>query len=95
MAIPFYSETPTQTLLFNTPLPVYQTNTPFILPSPVLPTSGGSGFDNNGDGKVTCADFSTQAAAQQACNAGYTNLDGNDNDGKACESLPWLTFQLF
>jgi Excalibur calcium-binding domain len=54
----------------------------------VLPTSASSGFDNNGDGKVTCADFSTQAEAQQAYNAGYTQLDGNDNDGRACESLP-------
>lgn len=45
-------------------------------------------YDNNGDGKVTCADFSTQAQAQEAYYAGYTNLDGNDNDGRACESLP-------
>jgi hypothetical protein len=37
---------------------------------------------------VTCADFKTQAAAQQAYNAGYKKLDGNDKDGKACESLP-------
>lgn len=57
-------------------------------PAPSNNTSGGANYDKNGDGKVTCADFQTQAAAQQAYNAGYTNLDGNDNDGKACESLP-------
>lgn len=74
-----------------------QTSIPtVVIPSPVViiptqqpPSSGGSGsYDNNGDGKVTCKDFQTQAAAQQAYNAGYTNLDGNDNDGKACETLP-------
>ena len=67
----------------------YETNTPFAL-STQQPSSGGNSasFDSNGDGKVTCGDFQTQAAAQQAYNAGFTNLDGNDNDGKACESLP-------
>lgn len=45
-------------------------------------------FDRNGDGTVTCADFDTQAEAQRALNAGYTDLDGNDKDGLACESLP-------
>jgi hypothetical protein len=60
------------------------------LPTSTFSSGGGGagGFDNNGDGKVTCADFQTQAAAQRAYNAGYTNLDGNDNDGRACESLP-------
>lgn len=68
----------------------YSTNTPFILAT-APPSSGGgnnNNFDSNGDGKVTCADFQTQAAAQQAYNAGYIKLDGNDKDGKACESLP-------
>lgn len=54
----------------------------------VQPTAATVSYDSNGDGKVTCADFRTQAAAQKAYNAGYTNLDGNDNDGKACETLP-------
>lgn len=44
-------------------------------------------FDNNGDGKVTCADFQTRAQAKVALAAGYTNLDGN-GDGEPCESLP-------
>jgi micrococcal nuclease len=62
-------------------------------PAPIVQTGGGGtggggGFDSNGDGKVTCKDFHTQAAAQQAYNAGQTQLDGNDNDGKACETLP-------
>ena len=45
-------------------------------------------YDRNGDGSVTCKDFSSQAQAQRAYNAGNFNLDGNDNDGRACESLP-------
>jgi hypothetical protein len=61
------------------------TNAPPIIAPPPSSTTG---YDNNGDGKVTCADFQTQAAAQQAYNAGYTKLDGNDKDGKACETLP-------
>lgn len=44
-------------------------------------------FDNNHDGKVTCSDFKTQAAANLALAQGYTNLDGN-RDGKSCEALP-------
>jgi len=85
---------PTKTI---TPIPpatntVVPTKTPSPtkppLPTAVPPTSPSTGFDNNGDGKVTCADFQTQAAAQQAYDAGYTQLDGNDNDGLACESLP-------
>jgi hypothetical protein len=54
----------------------------------IAATSSNTGFDSNGDGNITCGDFNTQAAAQQAYNAGYTQLDGNDNDGRACESLP-------
>lgn len=70
------------------PPPIILSNTLVANPtSSNNPNSNGS-YDNNGDGKVTCADFQTQTAAQQAYNAGYTNLDGNDKDGKACESLP-------
>ena len=50
--------------------------------------SSGNHFDGNGDGRVTCADFRSHAAAQSAYSAGEIQLDGNDNDGKACESLP-------
>jgi hypothetical protein len=89
---PTITFTPTRTF---TPRPIRTnthapTSTP--LPTSQLPSGGGGGgaggYDSNGDGKVTCADFQTQAAAQQAYNAGYANLDGNDKDGKACESLP-------
>lgn len=59
------------------------TSTP--APSPNAAPMGN--FDNNRDGKVTCTDFKTQAAANLALAQGYTNLDGN-RDGKACESLP-------
>jgi len=52
------------------------------------PAAQPANFDRNGDGRVTCDDFSTQAEAQIAYNAGHTRLDGNDNDGRACESLP-------
>lgn len=70
----------------QTPLPTAT----YVVVYPTQPPSsgGGVGYDTNGDGKVTCADFKTQAAAQEAYNAGYTKLDGNDKDGKACESLP-------
>ncbi len=60
------------------------TNTAVLIP----PTSASTGFDHNRDGKVTCADFSFQSEAQEAYRAGHTQLDGNDNDGRACESLP-------
>lgn len=86
----------------NTPLPSptkFPTRTPFPTIPPTrtatrtptqAPASGGgqTGFDNNGDGRVTCADFQTRAQAQRAYEAGYRNLDGSDNDGKACEGLP-------
>ena len=57
---------------------------PTAQPQAAAPTRG---FDNNGDGKVTCADFSTQAQARQALAAGYKKLDSN-HDGIPCESLP-------
>jgi len=67
------------------PLPTNPPATQAPLPTqPPPPTN----YDRNGDGKVTCKDFGTQAEAQAAYAAGHTNLDGNDNDGLACESLP-------
>jgi len=71
----------------ETPIPT-DTIPPTIAVLPPASSNPSTGFDNNGDGKVTCADFKTQAAAQRAYDAGYTGLDGNDKDGKACESLP-------
>ncbi|HUF52781.1 MAG TPA: hypothetical protein VMR52_03270 [Dehalococcoidia bacterium] len=52
-----------------------------------LPDSGIA--DHSGD--LNCSDFPNQKAAQDHYNAhpgDPDNLDGNDNDGKACESLP-------
>lgn len=74
---------PTATALPTQPVPPTAT---FVFIQPTAAST--TGFDNNRDGKVTCADFQTHSAAQQAYNAGYTNLDGNDNDGLACETLP-------
>ena len=53
-----------------------------------LATQPPQGYDSDGDGKVTCADFTTHAEAQEAYNSGQTSLDGSDNDGLACETLP-------
>ncbi len=87
---PTETPAPTQTPLPTNTLAPLPTATIFIEIFPTQPqSSGGSGnFDSNSDGKITCSDFNYQHEAQQAYNAGYTNLDGNDNDGKACESLP-------
>jgi micrococcal nuclease len=58
-------------------------------------TSGGNATCNCSGPDLDCKDFKTHAAAQACydnCVAlGYGNifrLDGNDNDGLACESLP-------
>jgi hypothetical protein len=58
------------------------------LQSTDTPAPVAENFDRNGDGKVTCKDFTTQAEAQRALEAGQRQLDGNDKDGRACESLP-------
>jgi hypothetical protein len=89
--------TPTHptTLTFTPALPTStrppaptRTTLPVVLATDTPAHAGTGGFDRNGDGKVTCADFSTQAEAQAAYDAGQRQLDGNDRDGKACESLP-------
>jgi hypothetical protein len=77
----------------NTPLPIYETNTPFILSSPIAPSSGSAVCAC--DGGLDCKDFSTHNQAQ-ACfeyckslgRGDVHGLDGNDQDGLACESLP-------
>ena len=64
--------------------------------APVVPSGGGSNAPCNcGGPDLDCKDFSSHSAAQACydyCNAqGYGDphrLDGNDNDGLACESLP-------
>jgi len=63
---------------------------PTITPAPRAtntPAPAAQNFDHNGDGKVTCADFKTQAEAKAALAAGYTKLD-NDGDGTPFESFP-------
>ncbi|HRF46706.1 MAG TPA: excalibur calcium-binding domain-containing protein [Anaerolineales bacterium] len=90
------TDPPTVTAVPPTPIPPTAVPPtiapPTIAPQPTaIPTvaqAGPPNFDHNGDGKVTCDDFSTQAEAQIAYEAGYRNLDGNDNDGLACESKP-------
>ena len=60
----------------------------------VLAATGLAGLASPANAVVDrdCGDFATQAAAQAfmiASGAGDPHgLDGNDNDGRACESLP-------
>lgn len=56
-------------------------------PEAETPTPDSTEFDTNGDGQVTCEDFATQAEAQAALDAGFTELD-EDSDGIACPDLP-------
>lgn len=62
------------------------TRTATPLPAPT--SAGPKNYDKNGDGSVTCDDFNFQFEAQEAYDSGYTQLDGSDNDGKACETKP-------
>ena len=66
-----------------------------VLPLPTKTSSGGNAPCDCSGPDLDCKDFKTHAAAQACydhCVAlGYGNifrLDGNDNDGLACESLP-------
>jgi len=71
------------------PVVVQSTDTPAPPPPPVVEACACSGPD------LDCGNFATHAAAQACydhCVAtvgyDYHRLDGNDNDGLACESLP-------
>jgi len=55
-----------------------------VCPMALLCACGGGGSDDYS--KLTCANFSTQKAAQDAYNKGAKQLDG-DGDGIACENL--------
>ena len=72
---------------------------PTLAVVPTSPPSSGSGGGNAvchcGGPDLDCGDFSTHASAQACHNycvsQGFGDifrLDGNDNDGLACESLP-------
>ena len=56
---------------------------PFIPAAPAI--SAGTEFDNNGDRRVICQHFSSQAAAREL--AAHLSLDGSDMDGRSCKSL--------
>jgi micrococcal nuclease len=66
-----------------------------VIPTLEPATGGGNAVCNCSGPDLDCKDFSSHASAQACygyCNAqGYGDphgLDGNDNDGLACESLP-------
>jgi hypothetical protein len=82
-ATPATPRTPSSPLL---PTP---TAVPTPSPRPTNPplTRPASDFDRDGDQRVTCADFDTQADAREALDAGYVDLD-DDRDGVPCETLP-------
>src|SRR5688572_2525578 len=63
-----------------------------IVQDPFIPTaleiSANTEFNNNGDGRVVCKNFNSQAAVQEAHRAAHIQLDGSDKDGRSCKSLP-------
>lgn len=68
---------------------------PTLAPLPTLAPSGGNAVCTCSGPDLDCKDFSSHASAQACynyCNSqGFGDvfrLDGNDNDGLACESLP-------
>lgn len=75
-------------------LPALQSTVPPTGGTPPIlqPTSAPPAPSNmcNGADDLNCSNFSSQAAAQAHFNlcGNEDRLDGNDNDGRACESLP-------
>ena len=53
-----------------------------------LAISANTEFDHNGDGRVICKNFNSQAAAHEAHRAAHIQLDGSDKDRHSCKSLP-------
>ena len=94
---PVATDTPAATATITPTVTLQPTTKPVAAPKPTVkpapaPTTApappaAQSFDHNGDGKVTCADFKTQAEAKIALAAGYKKLD-NNGDGVPCESLP-------
>lgn len=79
---------------------IYSTNTPFSLATQLLPTQQStvppqSAVCSCSGNTLNCGDFSTHSQAQ-ACydycvslgRGDVHDIDGNDKDGNACESLP-------
>lgn len=74
---------------------IYSTNTPFTLATQSLPIPPQSSVCSCSGDTLNCGDFSTHSQAQ-ACydycvslgQGDVHNIDGNDKDGLACESLP-------
>jgi hypothetical protein len=65
-----------------------------LLPTPIPPQAQGASCDCSGD-NLNCSNFPLQSVAQECHNfcvatvgRDINRLDGNDNDGLACESLP-------
>ncbi len=88
------TSTPTKTLIPTMTLTstILPTNTAVFKPSPQPTQTGGV---CNCKENYDCSDFKTQKAAQACFNYcggsasyNFARLDGTDNDGKACESLP-------
>jgi hypothetical protein len=56
---------------------------------PFVPTalaiSANTELDNNGDGRVACRNFNSQAAAQEAHRAAHIQLNESDKDGRSCK----------
>ena len=59
---------------------------------PFIPTalaiSANTEFDNNGDVRVVCKNFNSEAAAQESHRAAHIQLDGSDKGGTFGNSLP-------
>jgi len=59
---------------------------------PFIPTalaiSANTEFEHNGDGRVVCKNFNSQAAAQEFHRAAHIQLDGSYKDGRSCISVP-------
>jgi len=82
-------DVPTENL--NTPLPIFETNTPFIF-APVDPAVPSGGTCSCAGDTLNCNDFQTKASAQACFNycvaqgAGDIHKLDQNNDGNACES---------
>ncbi len=83
---------PGRSRLYGLLVPAPRTAAPAPAPAPMRPPSAPAAPARPAD--VDCADFTSQAAAQAFYNryfpyyGDFARLDGTDNDGRVCESLP-------